>query len=66
MITAHEEYLVDENGKKKAVVIPVGEWKRIQEDMEELDDIRSYDEVKSEPSDPIPFDSAVEQIRQGK
>ena len=66
MITTHEEYLVDENGKKKAVVIPVGEWKRIQEEMGELDDIRFYDEVKSEPSDPVPFGSVVEQIRQGK
>ena len=65
MITTHEEYIVDENGKKKAVVIPVAEWKRIQEDMEELDDIRAYDEAKSEPSEPVPFDRAVEQIRKG-
>ena len=65
MNTIHEEYLVDENGKRKAVVIPVSEWERIQEDIEELDDIRAYDEAKSEPSDPIPFGRAVEQIRKG-
>ncbi len=60
MISVREEYLVDENGKKKAVVVPLDAWKRIQEEMEELDDIRAYDEAKSQPSEPIPFDHAVE------
>ncbi|MDW7712506.1 MAG: hypothetical protein SCH98_18740 [Deferrisomatales bacterium] len=62
MIDVQEQYLVDEAGIRKAVVIPLEAWRRIQEDMEELDDIRAYDEAKARPSDPIPFEQAVEEI----
>jgi hypothetical protein len=36
------------------------------EALEELDHIRAYDEAKSEPSDPIPFDQAVDEARRGR
>jgi len=64
MITINEEYLVDNKGIKKPVVVPLAEWEQILEDMEELDDIRAYDKAKSEPSEPVPFEQAVQQIRQ--
>jgi PHD/YefM family antitoxin component YafN of YafNO toxin-antitoxin module len=66
VLTFHEEYIVDENGRKKSVVIPVSEWEKVLEAMEELDDIRAYDEAKSRSSEPIPFEQAVEEIRTGK
>ncbi len=66
MIKLHQEYLIDEKGKKKAVVVPFAEWKKIREELEELDDIRAYDKAKSKPSDPVLFDEAVKQIRKGK
>ena len=63
MLRIHQDYLIDENGKKKAVVVPFSEWQKIKEELEELDDIRAYDKAKSKPSEPIPFDEAVQQIR---
>jgi len=66
MITTHQEYLTDDQGKRKAVVIPLDEWERIQEEMEELEDIRAYDEAKMEPSDPIPFKKAIAKIQKEK
>jgi len=63
MITTHQEYLTDDQGKRKAVVIPLDEWERIQEEMEELEDIRAYDAAKMEPSDPIPFQYAIAEIQ---
>ena len=63
MLKIHQDYLIDENGKKKAVVVPFPEWQKIKEELEELDDIRAYDKAKSKPSEPIPFDEAVQQIR---
>ena len=42
MITVHEEYLVDEAGTRKAVVLPLAAWQQIKEELEELDDIRAY------------------------
>jgi hypothetical protein len=65
MIELHEEYLVDEEGNRKAVVIPISEWQRVVEMLEELDDIRAYDEAKGQPSDPVPFEKAVSEIREG-
>ena len=66
MITIHENYIVDENGKQKAVIVPVAEWEQILGALEELDDIRAYDEAKSYPSEPIPFEQAVREIREGE
>jgi hypothetical protein len=66
MIQLHEQYLVDEEGNRKAVLVPISEWKQPLELLEELDDIRAYDEAKSLPSEPIPFEQAVSEIRQGK
>ncbi len=56
----HEEYLTDENGNKKAVIVPISEWQHIKEDLEVLDDIRAYDKAKSKPSEPVPFNEAIQ------
>lgn len=66
MISLHEDYVVDENGKRKAVVVPVAEWKQILEALEELDDIRAYDNAKAYPSDAVPLDQAVAELREGE
>lgn len=66
MITVHEEYLVDEAGTRKAVVLPLAAWQQIKEELEELDDIRAYDDAKAELSEPIPFEQAMREIHEGK
>ena len=65
MLKIHEEYVVDGDGKKKAIVVPMTEWQKILEALEELDDIKAYDEAKSKPSNPIPFEKAIEEIQKG-
>jgi len=65
MITIHPKYVIDENDKKSAVLLPVAEWERVVEDLEELDDIRAYDAVKSIPQDSVPFEQAVREIQEG-
>jgi len=66
MITVREEYLVDEAGNRKAVVLSLAEWQQIKEELEELDDIRAYDEAKRHPSEPVPFEQARVEIRAEK
>lgn len=66
MFPIHEDYIVDEQGRQKAVVVPIDEWRKILEALEDLDDIRAYDEAKSCPTDSIPFEEAVREIRKGK
>jgi len=65
MLKIHEEYVVDGDGKKKAIVVTMTEWQKILEALEELDDIKAYDEAKSKPSNPIPFEKAIEEIQKG-
>jgi len=65
MVKIHLEYLVDEKQQRKAVVLSVHEWELIVEELEELDDIRAYDEAKGGPQETIPFDQAVREIQEG-
>jgi len=66
MLKIQEDYLIDEKGKKKAVVVSYSAWKKIKDQLEELADIRAYDKAKAMPSNPVPFDEAVKKIRKRK
>ena len=63
-------YIVDENGKRVSVILPVEEYERLKEELEELEDIRLYDEAKAEiereGSEIIPLEQAMREIREGK
>ena len=63
-------YVVDENGKRVSVILPVEEYERLLEELEELEDIRLYDEAKAEiereGSEVVPLERAMREIREGK
>ena len=59
------QFLTDEKGNKISIVIPLEEYKRILEDLEELEDIRLFDEVKARNEKSIPFDQYLK-LRQKK
>jgi hypothetical protein len=40
-------YITDEAGKKISVVLPVSDYEKILEKLEELEDIKAYDEALS-------------------
>ncbi len=61
----HEQYLTDKNGNRKAVVVPMTTWEQILEALEELDEIREYDEAGRTPSEIISFEQAVAEIKTG-
>ncbi|MDR6560084.1 MULTISPECIES: hypothetical protein [unclassified Arcicella] len=48
MLTVHPQYIKDANGKKSLVVLPAKEFDAIMEELEELEDIKLYDEAKKE------------------
>ena len=66
VIKTHEEFIVDSDGKRKAVVVPWEEWQELLEALEELEDVKAYDESKRQPSDPVPFDQAVREIQEAE
>lgn len=55
MTVLHPEYVTNEEGLRKSVLLPIAEWKKIREALEELDDIRAYDEAKEDETDSVPF-----------
>lgn len=64
MVTLHPEYVVDDNDRKKAVLLPVEEWEKVVDELEELEDIRLYDAAKEQAEEAVPFEQAVKEIEQ--
>jgi len=58
----HERYLVEEAGKRIAVVLPIEEYERLLEDLEELDDIRAFDEAMQSGEEAIPLDQFIAEV----
>ena len=65
MVKVNPQYVVDDKQQRKAVLISLEDWKRILEDLEELDDIRAYDKAKTGPQDTVSFEQAVREIKEG-
>ena len=46
-MTLHPKYITNTAGKKQAVVLTIDEYAHLMGELEELEDIRLYDKVKS-------------------
>ncbi|EJO71188.1 hypothetical protein LEP1GSC132_3074 [Leptospira kirschneri str. 200803703] len=55
MKSIHPQYITDDKGKKISVVLSIKQYKEILEGLEELEDIRLYDEIKAKNEKPIPL-----------
>ena len=62
MLTVHPQYITDSTGKKISVVLPIKDFKAIMEELEELEDIKLYDEAKKSNEPSIPIDDAFKMI----
>jgi hypothetical protein len=62
MIGTKERYLTDEQGNRTAVILDIGAYQKMLEELEMLDAIRAYDEAKANPGELIPFEQAVQEI----
>lgn len=57
------QYITDKKGKKLSVVISMDQYKRMLEELEELEDIRLYDAVKARKEKSIPFNQYLQRRR---
>lgn len=62
MQTINPQYITDKKGNRISVVIPISEFETILEELEELEDIRLFDEAKSDNESSIPVDEAFKMI----
>ena len=62
-------YIVDENGKRVSVILPVEEYERLLEELEELEDVRAFDDAVAArergDDEVIPLEQAMREIREG-
>jgi tRNA(Ile2) C34 agmatinyltransferase TiaS len=62
MLSLDPQYITDEKGKKISVILPMKDFKNIIEELEELEDIKLYDEVKNSNEPSIAIDIAFKEI----
>jgi PHD/YefM family antitoxin component YafN of YafNO toxin-antitoxin module len=62
MIDLNPQYITDNAGKKISVVLPMKDFKAIMEELEELEDIKHYDEAKKSNEPSIPINDAFKMI----
>jgi len=63
------QFLVNERREKVAVLIGIEEYEKLLKKLEDLEDIRAYDEAMASGETPVPFEEAIERIereRKGK
>jgi hypothetical protein len=49
-MTLHPQFITDKEGKPVSVILPMNEFNSLLEELEELDDIKLYDEAKKTDS----------------
>ncbi len=59
MLPVKEQYIIDENGQRVSVVLEIGAYQKL---LEELESLRVYDQAKTQDDAAIPFEQAVEEI----
>jgi hypothetical protein len=64
MEAVNPRYLVDEHQTPTDVVLTIEEWRRILEELEELEDIRAYDAAVTDRETSVPLDRVADEIRQ--
>jgi acetylornithine deacetylase/succinyl-diaminopimelate desuccinylase-like protein len=57
-----EQFVVDEKGNTKAVLMAIERYRELLDSQEELESIRAYDEAVSSGDEAIPFAQAVTEI----
>ncbi len=65
MTTFNGHYVVDEKGKRVAVLVRIEDYEKLLEELEELDSIRAYDAAKASGDEAIPLEEAIDEIERG-
>lgn len=62
MFNLNPQFITDKTGKKISAVLPMKEFKTLLEELEELEDIRLYDESKNDNEPAIAKNKAMVMI----
>lgn len=58
------QYVTDDQGKKVAVILPVKDYEKIMEELDELECIKAYDKAKARKQEFVPAADVFKAIEQ--
>jgi hypothetical protein len=59
-----ENFIIDKNGRKIAVQVPIKTYEKLVADSEELDEIKEYRKARAHKGNSIPFEQAFREIEE--
>ena len=59
-----ENFIVDDRGNPIGVILDIAEYRKLMEEIEELESIRAYDAAKAAKDEAVPFEQAISEIEQ--
>jgi len=62
MIAAVPQYITDHIGNKVSIILPIRDYERMIEELDELEDIRLYDEAKASIQEYLPAEDVFRSI----
>ena len=66
MSSVIEKWVINEKGERVSVLLDMDDYRRILQELEELEAIRAYDAAKSSGDEIIPFEQALEEIERAR
>lgn len=64
-VTESGRFITDGAGNRIAVILDLERYEEMREALEELEDIRAFDEAKASGDEIIPFNEATREIEKG-
>jgi hypothetical protein len=61
-----QQFIEDNQGNRIAVLMPIDQYNKMLEQLEEIEDILAYDTAKAQDDEVIPFDQAVREIEKDR
>jgi hypothetical protein len=63
-LSLNPQFLTDSKGNRISVVLPVNEFEKLMTALEDLEDVRLFDESKADLETSIPIDEAFKMIEE--
>jgi hypothetical protein len=60
------QFITDDHGNKLAVILPIREYNKMVDDLEELEDIKLYDAAKKGKQEFIDAEQAFQEIEEAR
>jgi hypothetical protein len=60
------KYVVDDQGRRSAVVLDIEDYRQLLEYLEDLEDMVAFDRAVAEGGDAVPLEEAIREIEDGR